>query len=123
MLSTLQVVKRRKVIETMYDGECTITVNEEYTKENGASGFRPTMLCEKQPCRLSFVSAGTKMGETGAEKTHEAKLFLSPDITVPAGSRITVTQNNVTREYKLSTIPAIYSTHQEIVFSTEDRWA
>jgi hypothetical protein len=107
----------------MYDGVCTITVNEEYTKENGASGFRPTVLRENEPCRLSFVSAGTKMGDAATETIHEAKLFLTPDIEVPAGSHITVTQNNVTREYNLSTIPAVYATHQEIVFSTKDRWA
>ena len=123
MLSTLQVVKRRKAIETLYDGKCTITVNEEYTKDNGASGFRPVVLCEDEPCRLSFGSAKTQTGEVATETTHEAVLFIAPELVVPAGSHIAVTQYNATREYNLSSIPAVYATHQEISFSAKDRWA
>lgn len=123
MLSTNQVVKNRKAIESMYSGKCTITGSQEITKDNGATGFEPMEICTDEPCRLSFGTSRTQTGEAATETAQEAKLFLAPEINVPAGSRVVVTQNNITREYKLSTIPAVYSTHQEIVFSAKDRWA
>lgn len=122
MLSANQVVKARKAIEALYSGVCTITGMKEVTKVNGATGFQPVEICTKQPCKLSFGTSRTQTGEAATETTQEAKLFLAPEIVVPAGSRVTVTQNNSTWEYKLSSTPAIYSTHQEIVFSLKDRW-
>ena len=42
------------------------------------------------------------------------KLFTYPEITIPAGSKITVTQNGVVTECKHSGKPAMYNSHQEI---------
>lgn len=123
MLSKIQVVKRRKAVELLYDGLCTITGMQEVTKENGATGFEPVEICTEQPCRLSFGTSRTQTGEAATETAQEALLFLAPDIVVPAGSRITVKQCGYTFDYKLSSTPAVYSTHQEIVFSLKDRWA
>lgn len=123
MLSTIQVVKRRKAIETLYDGVCTITGMQEVTKENGATGFEPVEICTEKPCRLSFGTSRTQTGDAATETAQEAKLFLAPEIVVPAGSRVIVKQNNSTWEYKLSSTPAVYATHQEITFSLKDRWA
>lgn len=123
MLSKIQVVKRRKAIERLYDGICTITGMQEVIKESGATGFEPVEICTDQPCRLSFGISRTNTGEAATETTHEAKLFLAPEIVIPAGSRVTVKQNDSTWEYKLSSTPAVYSTHQEIRFSLKDRWA
>lgn len=123
MLSTVQVVKRRKAIELLYDGVCTITGMQEITKENGATGFESVEICTDQPCRLSFGTSRTQTGDVATETVQEAKLFLAPEIVVPAGSRVTVKQNNSTWEYKLSSTPAVYATHQEITFSLKDRWA
>lgn len=123
MLSKNQVVKHRKAIELLYDGVCTVTGMQEVTKESGATGFEPVVICDNQPCRLSFGASRTNTGEAATETTHEAQLFLAPEIVIPAGSRVTVTQHGYTWEYKLSSDPAVYSTHQEIKFSLKDRWA
>lgn len=123
MLSKIQVVKRRKAMELLYDGACTITGMQEITKENGATGFKPVEICTDQPCRLSFGTSRTQTGEAATETAQEAKLFLAPELVVPAGSHVTVKQNNSTWEYKLSSTPMVYSTHQEITFSLKDRWA
>ena len=123
MLSKIQVVKRRKAIESLYEGVCTITGSQEITNEHGITDFATVEICADQPCRLSFGTSKTQTGEAATETTQEAKLFLAPEIVVPAGSHIVVTQNNYTLEYKLSTVPTVYSTHQEISFSLKDRWA
>ena len=123
MLSKIQVVKRRKAIEMLYEGICTITGMQEITKENGATGFEPVTICTDQPCRLSFGTSRTQTGDTATETVQEAKLYLAPELVVPAGSRVTVKQNNSVWEYKLSSTPAVYATHQEISFSLKDRWA
>lgn len=123
MLSKIQVVKRRKAIESIYDGLCTITGSQEVVAEDGTTEFEDSVICTDQPCRLSFGSSKTQTGETATETTQEAILFLAPEIVVPAGSHVVVKQHDTTREYKLSSTPAVYSTHQEISFSLKDRWA
>ena len=123
MLSKNQVVKRRKAIEMLYDGVCTITGTRKVTKANGATGSETVTICTDKPCRLSFGTSKTQTGDVATETVQDAKLFLAPEIVVPAGSHVVVTQNGVTREYKLSSIPTVYSTHQEISFSAKDRWA
>ena len=47
-------------------------------------------------------------------KYQTIKLFISPLVNVPPGSKITVTQNNQTQVYKSSGQPAVYTNHQEI---------
>ena len=51
------------------------------------------------------------------------KLFTAPDIIINPGSKITVTQNGVTKDYTYSGVPAVYVTHQEIVLELFERWA
>lgn len=123
MLSANQMVIAKKALETMYDGKCTITGTKEITKDNGATGFEDVVICADQPCRLSYGSSKTQTGDAATETTQEVKIFLAPDIHVPAGSHVTVTQHHTTREYKLSSVPSVYPTHQEISFSAKDRWA
>lgn len=123
MLSKIQVVKRRKAIESLYEGVCTITGSQAITVEDGTTEFEDVVICTDQPCHLSFGSSKTQTGEAATETTQEVKLFLAPEIIVPAGSKVVVNQHERTWEYKLSTVPVVYSTHQEISFSLKDRWA
>lgn len=122
MLSKNQVV-RRKAIESLYDGRCTITASQEYTKDNGATGFKSVEICTEQPCRLSFGTSKTQEGEAATGTTQTITLFLAPEIVVPAGSKITVTQNGRTTDYECSNTPEVYSLHQQISLSLKDRWA
>ncbi|BBM48390.1 hypothetical protein JMUB3933_1906 [Leptotrichia wadei] len=50
-------------------------------------------------------------------------LFISPEVYIPPGSMIEVTQNNVTKRYKHSGISAVYTNHQEIVLEVEQEKA
>lgn len=77
-----------------------------------------------QPCRLSFETLKTaQQTESAAAVTQVIKLFLSPEIRVKPGSKVTVTQDGVTVDYKCSGVPAVYPTHQEIILELFDRWA
>ena len=124
MLSKNQVVKARKAIESMYDGTCTVTEYQEYIKENKSTGHHEVVILEGQPCRLSFSSSlNTNQTESAAQLVQTSKVFLAPDVRVQAGSKLTITQNGVTTEYKSSGEPALYQTHQEIMLELFKGWA
>lgn len=125
MLSKIKMVKARKAIESLYDGTCTITEHQKVKKENKSTGFQDVVVLENEPCRLSFKTINnTNSTETGASAVVQiAKVFLAPEIKVKPGSKLSVTQNGVTTEYKSSGEPAFYSTHQEIVLELFKGWA
>ena len=123
MLQKIALVKRRKIIEKLYEGICTITIYESYLKPNKATGHRETIMLEDEPCRLSYSSApAAEKTETGTSKQQVIKLFLAPEIEIKPGSRITVTQNGVTEHYCRSGKPAVYATHQEIMLDLWKGW-
>jgi hypothetical protein len=119
------MVKARKAIESLYDGTCTITEHQKVKKENKSTGFQEVPVLKDVPCRLSFKTINnTNSTETGASAVVQiAKVFLAPEIKVKPGSKLSVTQNGVTTEYKSSGEPAFYSTHQEIVLELFKGWA
>lgn len=115
----------RKAQEALYASVMTVTerckVKDERSK---LTTERDVVVLENQPCRLSFETlkpAGQT--ETAANITQVIKLFLAPEIKVKEGSKVTVTQNNVTTDYQCSGVPAIYPTHQEIMLELFERWA
>jgi hypothetical protein len=118
------MVKTRKAIESLYDGKCTITEHQKIKKENKSTGFQDVVVLKDIPCRLSFKTINTtKQTDTAASAVVQTtKVFLAPEIQVKPGSKLTITQNDVTTEYKSSGEPAFYSTHQEIVLDLFKGW-
>ena len=125
MFQTNQMVKARKAIESLYDGTCTITEHQKVKNEDKSTGFKDVVVLKDQLCRLSFKTISqTNPNENGAAAMVQVtKLFIAPEIQVKAGSKVTVTQKGVTTEYKNSGVPAVYTTHQEIILELFDRWA
>ena len=124
MLSKAEMVAR-KAIESLYDCSCNIIEYREIIKPNKSTSFEEIIVSENQPCRLSFenLSITDNMENNATEKTISTKLFISPDIIIKSGSKISITKNNITTNYKSSGQPAIYNTHQEIMLELFDRWA
>lgn len=124
MLPKIELVKARKAVESLYFGRCTITEHQKVKRENKSTGFEDVVVLENQPCRLSIQNINsTSTTESGASAlTQSIKLFISPDVKVKPGSKITVTQNGVTTDYKNSGEPAFYSTHQEIILDLFKEW-
>jgi hypothetical protein len=118
MVNAIQAAQKaaRKAIEATYFG--TLTVTERKKEKDERSKLTKdveVVVLENQPCKLSFEKLQTAIqSDSAATITQVTKLFVSPDISINAGSKITVSQDNVTTDYTCSGVPAIYPTHQEI---------
>ncbi|MFC4355311.1 hypothetical protein ACFO0S_09655 [Chryseomicrobium palamuruense] len=114
----------RATLERTYDGVCTVIEYQSYKKPNKSTGQSEVPVLNNQPCRLSFttVKNNEQMGNS-AKVQQVVKLFISPDVRIKPGSKITVTQSGVTNEYQSSGEPAMYDTHQEIVLELFKGWA
>ena len=124
MLSQNQVVAVRKAIESTYIGTCTVTEYAKKQRENKTTGFEEEIVLQNQPCRLSFERiTSTNSGQVAAELTQSTKILISPEIHIKPGSKLTITQNEITTEYKNSGEPAIYATHQEVILELFKGWA
>ena len=119
MVNAIQAAQKaaRKAIEATYFG--TLTVTERKKEKDERSKLTKdveVVVLENQPCKLSFEKLQTAIqSDSAATITQVTKLFVSPDISIKAGSKITVSQDNVTTDYTCSGVPAIYPTHQEII--------
>lgn len=111
------VSARRKAIESLYKGLCTVMVCQEFddpithvTKHGEAPLFTDIK------CKLSYEKQ-TSATRTGgpAVLTQTIKLFIAPELDIPAGSKIIVTQHGKTTEFARSGEPAVYMDHQEII--------
>lgn len=115
----------RKAIESTYDGVVTVEefkkIKDESTK---LTASKAVVVLENQPCRLSFEGLqAVNQSKSAASVTQTTKLFISPDVTIKAGSKMTVTQAGKTTVYTHSGIPAVYDTHQEIILELFEDWA
>lgn len=118
-------VAARKAQESTYDGVATVV---EYQKvkdeESKLVSDQEVVTLEDEPCRLSFSSiVPVAQSKSVASVAQTVKLFISPDVQIKPGSKISVTQCGVTTDYTFSSAPAIYPTHQEIVLDLFEDWA
>lgn len=115
----------RKAIEGTYNGILTVIEMKKVKEEKSKlTRMEPMVVLEGQPCRLSFETLkANAQSESGAAVSQMAKLFVSPEVQIKAGSKITVAQDGVTTDYTHSGIPAVYPTHQEIILELFERWA
>lgn len=127
MGNAIQVAQKaaRKAIESTYFGLVTVS---EYQKVKdpvtALTSYKEVVVLENQPCKLSFESITTAVQTEAATTISQAtKLFISPDIVIKPGSKLTVTQTGVTTAYTGSGVPAVYPTHQEIMLELFESWA
>ena len=116
-------------LPTLWKDACTIQVSQAVTKPNLATGFEWVALVTDEPCKLSFfnnIRVNSPSAENGvaAAVVQQTKLFIRPDLTVPAGSRITVVthKNSVTLYFESSGIPSVFTDHQEILIESVQKW-
>ena len=126
MVKQIQAAQKaaRKAIEATYFGTLTVTEMQKVKDERSKlTKDVEVVVLEKHPCRLSFETLKAAVqSNSAATITQVTKLFVSPDISIRAGSKITVSQDNVTTDYTCSGVPAIYPTHQEIILELFERW-
>lgn len=113
MIST--VAAARAAIETLYTDTCDI-VSQKKTVTNGVVKFQTEKIAENLPCRLSVSSKYSAVnGDVLTAVSQKVELFLAPETTVPAGCKVIVHHLGRDTAYKSSGVPAVYTTHQEIL--------
>ena len=112
----------RPAIESLYDGVCDVyQFTEQYDSKQHRNRVSKTMLAEKMPCRVSITgSSPTTESDMVARKVQTVTLYCAPELTIPAGCKIMVTQADRTTEYEASGQPRVYPTHQEIGLTMAD---
>lgn len=117
----------RIALERLWKDRCSIFVQEEITDPvTHLTDFEEKPLLQDQPCKLSFETLTSTDGDETATVQQAVKLFLSPDVNVPAGCKIVVTRPNDlerTCTYTRSGEPGIFSNHQEIMLELFKGWA
>lgn len=121
------VSAQRKALERMWRDRCTVIQRVKVTDpDTKLTDFSETPLLENQPCKLSFEKLTSTDGENTAAKFQNVKLFLSPDVVIPAGCKIVVQRfNEVDREFTFSNSgeAGVFTNHQEIYLTIWKGWA
>lgn len=115
----------RTVLATLWDGKATIKELGQWTDYfTKTTQMVETVVIENEPCRISFASAvSADPTETVTLAEQQVTLFIRSDLEIKPGSRITVTQNGRTVDYKASGQPRVYSSHQEVALVLWDNKA
>ena len=115
----------KTAVQSIWKGRAAITVLEGVLNPaNGRTEPTPRTLAEGVPCRLSYTTVkATEPSEGGAVAAQAVTLYTGPNLDIPEGSRVTVTQNGVTRDYERSGTPAVYTAHQEVPLQLFRGWA
>ena len=125
MLSKTALVNARAAIELLYTGLCIVQTYEKTKRENGSTRFTEVTKYDEEPCRISFSDStiiATQENLAGL-KGQRVKLFIAPELDIPPGCKITVTQDDITVTYAASSECAHYPTHQEIELKLFEKWA
>jgi hypothetical protein len=113
----------RAALELTYEGLCTVTEFVSSKDPNTkVTSQQTTVVLADQPCALSQTSQpAARETVTDNWLDYDAKLFISPDVAINAGSVIRVIQNGMDNVYERSGDPFIYATHQEIMLKRVGR--
>ncbi len=116
MIYTVDKIKKaKKAVESLYDDTCTIyTYKQIKNAKTGVTEQQKDVYAENIPCRISFSNFPSTSDDEQAKITQGVKLFINPEIKIPAGSFITITRQKTMTNYACTGQPAIYKTHQEI---------
>ena len=115
----------KKAIQSLWDGRATITVREGVLDERtGRTEPVERVTAWSLPCRISFATVkSTEPDEEATRVAQTVMLYIDPDLVIPEGSKITVTQNQVTADYERSGKAAVYTDHQEVPLELWEGWA
>lgn len=111
-------------VERLWNGRCDVVKFRSVTDtKTHITGMQEVITLKDIPCRISYETIKqVQQTEAPAKGEQIIKLFISSDINIPSGSKVVVTQNGITGEYKASGIPAVYAAHQEILLEVFKEW-
>lgn len=114
--------EHRKAMEQTYEGICTVIVRE-YTRLPGEvrETLQEVTKYENKPCRISFVKGSTTEGMV-QKANQTVVLFVYPEVKIPTGSKVIVTQAGETMEFSKSGIARSYNSHKEYDLEAFTGW-
>lgn len=114
----------KAVISHFYTGVCEVEIKES-VKDPETHKIRPEIkvLYTSLPCRLSHDSKNKTEAYQRNTTGQEITLFLDNKVEIPAGAKITVTQDDVTNIYGMTSEPNVFETHQEIALGKWEDWS
>lgn len=117
--------KIQSAIESLYCGTMDVIERRGVKDENTKiTAFEEVIIMENIPCRISFSGFPENEQSVGAaEKSQSIRLFCAPDIDIPEGSKIAISQHGVTQNYMRSGTAAVYKHHREYNLVLFERWA
>ncbi|MEC0171658.1 ABC transporter ATP-binding protein [Paenibacillus graminis] len=106
----------RAALESTYEGLATVTEKKDVKDPaTGKTRQQPVVVLADEPCALSQTSLPAATQTMTADQiNYDAKLFISPDVSIKPGSRIKVLQNGMVFEGEQTGKAFRYATHQEI---------
>lgn len=115
----------KSIIEQTYDDTCTVSIQENIkdpvTKITSKVSI---MLLQEIPCKLVIESSSPVIVSNEATKpVQNVRLLLDPEVEIPVGSKISVTNQGRTQEYKRSGKPILFATHQEVELELFQEWS
>ncbi|OMD04734.1 ABC transporter ATP-binding protein [Paenibacillus sp. FSL R5-0636] len=116
MVSFGNIPAERLAIESTYEGLCTVSEMKDVKDPvSGKTRQEPVVVFADEPCGLSQSTLPSATQTVTSDRVeYDAKLFISPDVTIKPGSRITVQQNGMEFKGEQAGKPFRYATHQEI---------
>ncbi len=110
----------RKALERTYDGLLSAYIRVK-KKVDGETKLIKEKLYENVRCALSKVSTpSTRQTDAQNAIAYDSKLFVPPDISIPPGSEIEVSQYGKTYQFINSAESFVYPTHQELLLERKD---
>ena len=115
----------KKAVQSLWDGLATVTVLDgDLNTANGRTQQAERVVLKDVLCRISFKTVkSTELVDRAAQVAQTVTLHIDPAVDIPAGSKITVTQDGVTCDYEQSGKPAVYTAHKEIPLELFKEWA
>ena len=121
------VSAQRKALEKLWKDRCTVIQRVEVTNpDTKLTDFEEKPLLQDQPCKLSFETLTSTEGDPVATTAQAVKLFMPPDVEIPAGCKVIVTRSNDLKRvftFSSSGVPGVFSNHQEIPLKLFRGWA
>ena len=113
--------KIRKAIEKTYINTCNI-YSFKKVQEGSITKLAKVLDYENIKCALSQESLKTAENNQSHSKIdYDAKLFISPEIKLLAGSEIEIAGFGKTQAFKYVGEPFVYETHQEVLLKREEK--
>lgn len=102
------------ILESMYSGVCDVYVTRTETDRNGVERDVESLLYEGISCRKISDSVPVAAGGIVSDVEQRVTLLLGRRYQIPPGSKIVVTEWEITQEFTNSGEPDYYLSHQEI---------